>query len=162
MKRLKIALVFPMLACCASLCSCQAAPVAQAQSARQDSGAPQTSPVSQRDVFIYAPTIIAGTNNDPNAHHVDASGDLRSAESLRTGTQAGGAQTSSPTQDNSGLADAAVKAAETFLSTVDPTSAAGALAKKAVAAAKAKAPDAAALLDEAKKADVKPGTAPPQ
>lgn len=143
--------------------ACQTAPQVAAQTAHLDSGAPQSAPVDQGRSFVYAPTWVIGSGTiDHSKPGIDAAGDVKAAESLRTGTTQGGSMTSTPTQDNSGLADAAVKAAETFLSSVDPTSAAGALAKKAVAAAKAKAPDAAALLEEAKKADAKPGTAPPQ
>lgn len=156
-----------MLLLAFALTACQAAPVVQGQSGRQDSGAPQSSPVAQPGNFVFAPTYIYGDHNAANTHPVDASGDLKAAESLRSGALTGGTQSgSSQSVDPAAVGDAIAKDVEALGKTVSPTGAAAGLltsAKKkldakdiAGATADLNAAKAAALTEKAAPAPVTP------
>lgn len=137
-----LSLLCVAVALCASA-ACQAAP----QTVAQGAGAPQSAPVSQERSVIVNLSLINGSGAISGEHRTgpDASGDVKAAESQRSG-----AQTSTPTQTVSVDPAAVAKAATDLLATVSPTGQAATLANLAVAEAKAGSPSKSKeLLDAA-------------
>jgi hypothetical protein len=121
-----------------ALAACQTAPLVAPQAAAQTSGSPQSSPVGQeRAVSVTINMTGSGTISGQASSRVSSDGDVRSAESQRTGTMTSSpSNTSTQENDLSGAIEAAKDAVLAY-TTGGATEAAG-LAAKAVDAFKRK------------------------